>query len=174
MDDKISQNFYQSLLQPGEMVLWHGQPGPGKLHAHGRVPLVFSLFWLGFSLFWEATVIMGGAIPMALFGIPFVLIGLYMVFGGPIKNARLKGRIAYAVTDQRLLVQEGNEIRVFTPEMLPPMQIRMNKDGTGSIFFEEFYYSRRNGRQYHCLCALENLADVGRAQSALTTMLSGA
>lgn len=172
MDHEISQNFYQSMLLPGEMVLWHGKPGPGKLNSYGLVPVVFSIFWLGFSLFWEAMAIMSGVIPMILFGIPFVLIGLSITFGGPIKNARLKGRIAYAVTDQRLLVQEGNEIRVFTPEMLPPMQIRMNKNGTGSIYFAETYYSRRNGNQYHCLCPLQNLTDVGRAQSALTTMLS--
>lgn len=172
MDHELNQNFFQSLLQPGEFVLWHGAPGPGKLNSYGHVPILFSIIWLGFSLVWEAAAVMSGVIIMILFGLPFILIGLSITFGGPIRNAKLKGKVFYAVTDQRLLIKEGNEISMFTPDMLPPMQIRMNKNGTGSIYFEETYYSHRNGNQYHCLCSLQNLTDVGRAQSALTTMLS--
>lgn len=172
MANSLSSNFYQSLMQPGESLLWHGAPGPGKLSSYGQVPILFSIIWLGFSLVWEAAAIMSGVIIMILFGLPFVLIGLSIAFGGPIRNARLKGKIFYAVTDQRLLIQEGNEVSIYTPDMLPPMQIHMNKNGTGSIFFQETYYTHRNGHQYHCVCSLQNLTDVGRAQSALATMLS--
>ena len=134
MANSLSSNFYQSLMQPGELLLWHGAPGPGKLSSYGQVPILFSIIWLGFSLVWEAAAIMSGVIIMILFGLPFVLIGLSIAFGGPIRNARLKGKIFYAVTDQRLLIQEGNEVSIYTPDMLPPMQIHMNKNGTGSIF----------------------------------------
>lgn len=174
MDQEATKNFYQSLLQPDEVVLWHGQPGPGKLPIRARIPMLFALSWLGISLLWEVLVIVLAGFPMALFGIPFVLIGLFVLFGAIKHIGQLKGRIAYAITDQRLLVQEGNRIRTFTPEMLPPMQIRMNRDGTGSIFFSEVHYSVRHGRQNRHLCSLENIPDLQRAQSALTTMLSGA
>ena len=120
MANSLSSNFYQSLMQPGELLLWHGAPGPGKLSSYGQVPILFSIIWLGFSLVWEAAAIMSGVIIMILFGLPFVLIGLSIAFGGPIRNARLKGKIFYAVTDQRLLIQEGNEISIYTPDMLPP------------------------------------------------------
>ena len=173
MDDSLNEKFFQPLLQPGEIVLWHGAPGPGRLKSYGQVPIGFSVFWLGFSLLWEIIALYNGIIVMALFGLPFILVGLSVSFGGPIRNAKLKGRIFYAVTDQRLLIQEGDDISSFTADMLPSWQLRMNKNGTGSIFFEESYYSGRTGHQYHCLCSLENLTDVDRAQKALTTMMSG-
>lgn len=69
---------------------------------------------------------MSGQIIMILFGLPFVLIGFAVAFGGPLKSARLKGKIFYAVTDRRLLVREGKNIKIFTADMLPPMRIRMN------------------------------------------------
>lgn len=172
MANSLSSNFYQSLMQPGELLLWHGAPGPGKLNSYGKVPILFSIVWMGFSLFWEAAAIMSGEIIMILFGLPFLLIGLSVALGSPIRNARLKGKIFYAVTDQRLLIQEGDSISIYTPDMLPSMQIQMNKNGTGSIFFQGTYCTHSDGHQYHYVCSLQNLTDVGRAQSALTTMLS--
>ena len=174
MDENIhaKEKFYESLLQPGEIVLWHGAPGPGRLRAYGQIPIGFSVFWLGFCLLWEVIALFNGIIIMALFGIPFVVVGVSIAFGGPIRQAKLKGKIFYAVTDQRLLILEGDDISEYTPDILPPLQLHMNKNGTGSIFFEETYYSGRHGTQYHCLCSLENLTDVGRAQSALTSMMS--
>lgn len=173
MEYNEGQNFFKSFLQPDEFLLWYGAPGPGRLNVSGRAPILFSVIWLGFSLFWEITAVMSGQIVMILFGLPFVLIGFAMAFGGPLKSARLKGKIFYAVTDRRLLVREGKNIKIFTADMLPPMRIRMNKNGTGTIYFENTYYIHRNGSQYNCVCSLQNLPDVAEAQSALNTMLSG-
>lgn len=172
MDYNSEYNFFQPFLLPNEVLLWHGAPGPGRINTYGRIPVLFSIIWLGFSLLWEITAIMSGILIMVLFGLPFLLIGLSVAFGGPIKNARLKGKIFYAVTNQRLLIREGTDMKIFTADMLPPMEIRMNKNGTGSIFFESTYYSRQNGNQYQCVCSLQNLTDVGQAQRALSTMLS--
>lgn len=173
MEYNEDYNFFKPFLQPNEFLLWCGTPGPGKLNAYGRVPILFSIIWLGFSLVWEFAAVASGQIIMILFGIPFVLIGFSIAFGAPLKNARLRGKVFYAVTDRRLLIREGENIKMFTADMLPPMQIRMNKNGTGTIFFEETYRSRRNGRQYNCVCSLQNLTDIAQAQSALNTMLSG-
>lgn len=165
--------FFKPYLLPDERLLWCGAPGPGKLNAYGRVPVLFSIIWMGLSLLWEVVAILSGHIAMILFGLPFMLIGLSVAFGAPLKNAKLRGRIFYAVTDRRLLVREGENIEIFTADMLPPMQIRMNKNGTGSIFFERSYFTRRSGNQYNCMCSLQNLTDVAQAQSALSAMLSG-
>lgn len=136
MDYNEQYNFMQSLLQPDETLLWCGVPSPGKLNSYGRVPILFSVVWLGFSLIWEVAAIRSGILFMILFGIPFVLIGLSVVLGVPIKNAKLKGKIFYAVTDQRLLIREEEDVSMFTSDMLPPMKIRMNKNGTGTIFLK--------------------------------------
>lgn len=172
-EDYQDYQFFKPFLQPDELLLWCGKPGPGKLDSYGRVPILFSIIWLGFSLFWETIAITSGQIIMILFGLPFILIGFSIAFGAPLKNAKLKGKICYAITDCRLLIREGENISIYTADMLPPMQIRMNKNGTGTIFFEETYRTRRNGRQYSCVCSLQNLTDIAQVQSALTTMLSG-
>ena len=172
MEYNEAYSYFKPFLQPDETLLWCGAPGPGKINSYGRVPIFFSIIWLGFSLTWEAIAITNGILVMVLFGLPFVLIGLSITLGAPIKNAKLKGKIFYAVTDQRLLIREGENVEIFTPDRLPPMQIRMNKNGTGSIFFEDSYYTSRNGNQYHCLCSLQNLPDVVQAQNALTTIIS--
>lgn len=170
MDYGEQYEFFQPFLQPGEPVLWCGAPGPGKLSNTGTIPLLFGLVWLVFSLFWEATVVMSGQIVMMLFGLPFVIIGVLMVFGEPLRRAKLKGKVYYVVTDRRLLIRQGQELKIFTPEMLPPMQIRMNANGTGTIYFERMA-TYRSANSYSCVCALCNLSDVAQAQSALTTML---
>lgn len=169
----MDEKFYESLLQPGEIVLWHGAPGPGRLRAYGQIPIGFSVFWLGLCLLWEVIALFNGIIVMALFGVPFVVVGVSVAFGGPIRQAKLKGKIFYAVTDQRLLILEGDDISEYTPDMLPPLRLHMNKNGTGSIFFEEKHDSGRNETQYCCMCSLENLTDAERARSALNTMMSG-
>lgn len=170
MEYNEGYNFFKSFLEPNENLLWCGEPGPGKLNSYGRVPILFSVIWLGFSLIWEVVAIRSGILIMILFGIPFVLIGLSIALGAPIKNAKLKGKVFYAVTDQRLLIREGEDVSMFTSDMLPPMKIRMNKNGTGTILFENTYRSH-NGRHYECVCSLQNLTDIDKAQSALNTMI---
>lgn len=172
MDYYRESDFYKPLLQPGEMLLWHGSPGPGKLNTYGRVPILFAVVWLVFVLFFEITAIRSRQIIMIIFGFPFVGVGFSMLFGPFLKNARLKGKIFYAITNQRLLICEGNNIKIFTADMLPAMQIHMNKNGTGTIYFERMYYSRRSGNQFRCICALQNLTDVSQAQSALSIMMT--
>ena len=77
------------------------------------------------------------------------------------------------MTDSRLFIREGEEIKIFTADMLTPMQIRINKNGTGTIYFERTYFSTKNNSSYNWICALQNLSDVRQAQIALATMLSG-
>ena len=72
--------------------------------------------------------------------------------------------------EKHRLIRQGQDLKIFTPETLPPMQIRMNANGTGTIYFERTTY--RSANSYSYVCALCNLPDVVQAQSALTTMLA--
>lgn len=172
MDYRRESDFYKPLLQPGEMLLWHGSPGPGKLNTYGRVPVLFAIVWFVFVLFFEITAIRSRQMIMIIFGLPFVAAGFSMLFGPFLKKAKLKGKIFYAITNQRLFIREGNNIKIYTADMLPAMQIHVNKNGTGTIYFERMYYSRRSGNQFRCICALQNLTDVSQAQSALSIMMT--
>ncbi len=162
--------YFRTFLEPGEQILWQGQPGPGKRRNSKAVPVLFSVLWLGFSLFWEVLAVKSQQIVMILFGLPFILVGLHITFGNAVKQSRLKGKEFYAVTDRRLLIREGDDVQMYTPEMLPPMMIHRNKNGTSTISFTRSFYA--NGKYYSEGCTLENLTDVAQAQSALNRMLA--
>ena len=173
MDYNEEYNYFQSFLQPNERILWHGAPSAGKMYTYGKIPVFFGVVWLVISLVLATASFMSGNIIMILFSIPFVFIGFLMAFGEPLRKAKLRGKIFYAVTDSRLFIREGEEIKIFTADMLTPMQIRINKNGTVTIYFERTYFSTKNNSSYNWICALQNLSDVRQAQIALATMLSG-
>lgn len=165
-------SVFTPYLDSDETVLWRGEPGRGHvLGGQDAFLLFFGVFWLGFSLFWEYTVFQaGGQLFMLLFGLPFVAVGLYLVFGRPIQRVLLRGRVQYLVTSKKLLVRSGADMRLYDGQDLPPMHVRMHRDGTGSILFYQEIYTGR-GRRMGYLCTLDHLEDVGRAQSALRRMM---
>src|SRR2546427_298319 len=80
-------------LEPGERLVWCGQPRAWAF-ARSAIPIfLFGLVFLGFSIFWECMALMGtssisksnGGPPAVfatffpLFGIPFIIVGLCMV-----------------------------------------------------------------------------------------------
>ena len=106
----------------------------------------FSLLWGGFALFWNAAVWgiggLGRAAPweFRLWGLPFLILGIYFVVGRFVHDVAVRRRMAYAVTDRRVLVRRGdNPGRVRSVELshLPKLELREHRDGTGTIEFEE-------------------------------------
>lgn len=133
-------SIFQTDLNPGERLLWTGQPRRGIFLRSGDVFLIpFSLVWGGFAIFWEVSVLVSGApIFMALFGIPFVLIGLYMMVGRLLVDAYRRRSVYYAVTDQRILIYSGvsvRELKTLDLAVLPGVQLTEKRNGSGSILF---------------------------------------
>jgi hypothetical protein len=130
----------QAQLEPGEKLLWSGQPRRGlMLRPYDLFLIPFSLVWCGFAIFWEVGVNQAGApLLFRLWGVPFVLIGLYIVFGRFFTDAMLRARTHYAVTDRRILIVSGFFSRNFRSiylRGLAEMEINEGRRGRGTITF---------------------------------------
>ncbi len=127
-------------LDPGERLLWSGQPVQGlRLQAGDLFLVPFSLMWGGFAIVWEWLAIRSGA-PwfFKLWGIPFVLIGLHLMVGRFFADARLRGRTLYGLTDRRvLIVRTGRRpaLQGLHLEVLPEVSLQEGRGGIGTVSF---------------------------------------
>jgi len=143
-------SVFASRLDPGETILWSGQPKQGlRLQAQDVFLIPFSLMWGGFAFFWEAGVL--GLIHLnanrpqnsppaffALWGIPFVLIGIYMIVGRFFYDAALRKKTYYAVTNRRLMILKNLftfDLTSFDLSSTANLNITERSDGSGDILF---------------------------------------
>lgn len=146
------EQLVENELDPGEQLLWTGQPAPGRFMAQGLGLSVFGLFFGGFALFWIITASgigggMGGGFSLfGLFGIPFLLVGLGMLTAPIWMSRKAKGTV-YAITDKRAIVFDQGwsmNVRSFGPDKFSDLERRQRPDGTGDIIF-----AREPYRSYH-------------------------
>jgi hypothetical protein len=140
---------FDECLDPGERVLWAGQPRQGiflRSSDWGLIP--FSLMWGGFAIFWETTAVSsmwrGKGVPLMfsiffpLFGVPFVLVGLYFIFGRFFVDAWLRRRIWYGITDRRALIiitGSNRKVTSFDLRSIGEVNFLQHSDGSGSLVF---------------------------------------
>ena len=123
----------QSLLSPGERVLWSGRPYPRRLLTANDATLIpFSLIWGGVSLYWTwgmvanaaAAALSGATLSGSLgldllWGVPFLLLGQYMIWGRFVYKYWDRRRTTYAVTNQRVLIVRPRSVNALSIDALP-------------------------------------------------------
>jgi hypothetical protein len=127
-------------LDPGERLLWAGQPRQGlRLQTSDFVMIPASLMWGGFAIAWEVMAFaIGAPIFFKLWGIPFVLVGLYIMVGRFFFDARRRARTFYGLTDRSLLLITGGRrrmVRRFDLTQLGPISLQEHGDGSGVLSF---------------------------------------
>lgn len=165
-------------LRSGERVIWKGKPAAGiKLRGSDAFLIPFSLLWGGFAIFWEVMAVTQTLKDRAenfvfpLFGVPFVLIGLYVIFGRFIFDAKSREKTEYAITNQRVIIKSGlfsKKIKIINVSSMPEISFTEKSDGTGTITFGEssssFYGFMRGfnwpGMPYAQAPAFEMISDV--------------
>lgn len=171
MEYMEGMDFINSYLEEDEYVLWRGKPGKkNRFSSIDKVMFPFALFWTAFALLLEGSVIMSEApLIYCVFGVPFVLIGIFLLYSSFFSNVFAKGKTIYVVTNKKLMIKVDNDIEIYMPDELPPMKIKLYKNGNGTIIFSRETHSRRQSTYYTC-CMLEDLPDVAQAQNAINIM----
>lgn len=137
---QTSENTLSQHLDPGERLLWSGQPRRGiRLRAQDAFLIPFSVLWCGFAIFWEVSVIRSGApFFFMLWGIPFVCAGLFFVFGRFFFNAHSRAHTTYGVTDERILIVSGvfwQQTKSLQLRTLNDISLTQRSDGSGTVTF---------------------------------------
>lgn len=131
-------------LLPGEKVLWSGRPQQGIVFRKMDALLIpFSLFWGGFAIFWEVNALLiltettdPIALVFPLFGIPFVLIGLYIIFGRFMVDAKARSKTIYGLTNKRAIVVSGlfsKKVKSVDLNRLSDVSLNEKSDGLGTV-----------------------------------------
>ena len=163
---------FSGCLDPGERVLWAGQPRQGIFFRSSDVFIIpFSLLWGGFAIFWETMVLTqtrhGKNAPapvriiFPLWGIPFVLLGLYLIFGRFFVDSWRRRRTWYGVTDRRALIVRtgpGRSVTSFDLRTIGQVIYQEHADGTGTLMFGGVVTVSRN-RGFNLSGALPNAFD---------------
>ena len=129
----------QPHLKPGERILWSGHPSP--------VPLARSYRrygWVGFNIFMVPAFIFlmlhdideGPAAVMQMLPQYLVISALgALVMLWPRWKGLRASRIAYAITDRRILITEGSRTRSFRPDALQAILRRDRAHGLSDLTF---------------------------------------
>lgn len=140
MESLQSTELLKRQLGPGEWLIWSGTPRKGLLlRQSDALAIPFSLMWGGFAFFWEYSVLSKGApFLFGIWGIPFVLIGLYMIVGRFFADAYVRGRTAYGLTEQRVIIVSGLfdlQVKSLSLGSMADISLTERADRSGSIQF---------------------------------------
>jgi hypothetical protein len=140
MTPETAEREISGQLESGERLLWSGIPPQGLLLRGSDAFLIpFSFMWGGFAIFWETSVLKSGApLFFALWGVPFVLVGLYLIAGRFVVEAKQRTRMAYGVTDRRAVIISGlfsKNVKSLALKTLTEVTLTERPDGTGTITF---------------------------------------
>ncbi len=132
--------FIQSEIDPGETLLWVGQPVQGVVLRGSDIFMIpFSFLWGAFAIFWEYSVITQGApFFFIVFGIPFVLVGLYIMFGRFYVEAKQREKTFYGLPNERIVIASGlfrKKVKSLSLRTLTDISLSESSNGNGSISF---------------------------------------
>jgi hypothetical protein len=145
-----AQNQAREVLEPGEELLWAGQPIPAIAIKRSIVIFLFGLFWTVLSVFWliiavapllhtrvHGAPVSGIQVAFVFFGAPFMIVGLVFL-SSPYWAYRAACETLYAITNKRIIVtrvSKAKKVRSHEPQTLQRINHREKADGVGDLLF---------------------------------------
>lgn len=128
----------RTYLQGNERLQWSGRPKTGIVFRKEDAYIIpFSLVWCGFAIFMLVSNLQtSDSLMFSLFGVPFVLIGLMMVFGRFVVDARSRANTIYGLTNDRIIIKSGifsKQIKSMNINSLMALEYTEKPDGSGTI-----------------------------------------
>jgi hypothetical protein len=161
------------ILGSDEKLVWTGKPKTGIILRTSDAFLIpFSLLWGGFAIFWESVAVSSsGPSLFSLWGIPFVVMGIYMIVGRFIVDAKKRANTVYGITVDRIIIRSGifnRDIKSLNIRTLSDITMTQKKDNSGTITLgpTDFRYSMMQGidwpgvKQIPRLEFIEDVKDV--------------
>jgi hypothetical protein len=133
-----AQQRLTGLLEPGEQLIWQGQPPGGFILRTIDLFLVpFSIFWSGIAAAMVYDVVHKGLgfFPFLLVPLIFLGLGIYLMAGRFFYDAWLRGRTVYGVTNERAIISWPSAVVSFELAALSEIELLEGRNGTGTIYF---------------------------------------
>lgn len=130
---------FQGDLNNKETILWSGQPKRGIVFTAKDIFLIpFSLIWCGFAIFWIIMALnIGAPFYFTMFGIPFVILGLILVFGRFIIDAKQRAHTFYGLTNERIIIKSGvykKSVKSINISTISDIEYTEKSDGSGTLY----------------------------------------
>lgn len=143
MDGSVADGW-QGVLEPGERILWQGQPVGGiewrdldfRRALFGLLVLVFAAFWTVAAV----SAALGEGLVVLVFlaaGLFFAGLGIRLAVGEPLWDAFLRSRTWYTLTDRQAIIATDHlRRRALTAWPIAPDTVITLEDGDpGSVWF---------------------------------------
>ena len=174
MDNSLDlRNEVKPYLKENEEILWCDKPK--KLFTPtlpevaeivlGIVWIIFCVFWLVMGLLAERTDWASKIFPYL--AIPFSGLGFWFSLIKPILLSLRRKKIIYAVTNKRVLVARMGGlayVEEYAYKDVGDMQIRVNKDGTGTIYL---FAEKMDNKKRYTTSGIFGICDVEKVYEIL-------
>lgn len=181
--DRSLRDLAEQELEPGERVVWAGQPVPRWLGEGVVGSVIVGAGWLAFNFWligdghnWRKLPLDGKLFIGSILAV-FVGVGLLMLAAPWFARQKARNTV-YLITDRRAveIVREsfgGRSVRSFEPRRVMQMSRTDRRDGSGDLIFEVVTLGSGSGASTERR-GFKNVADVrGVEQRLRETLLAG-
>ena len=128
-----------TLLEPGERLLWHGRPDANRLVRRQYGWCFFAGAFLGLSLIWAWDSAQRGTAVSLFVAMLFILAGLTVLYS-KVQEIMAARTTRYMVTDRRAIIASGKrslKVDSVAPVDIGPIDVANIKDDIGDVLFRQ-------------------------------------